>query len=186
MYWPLPPLKSVTLAALLPLAACKPPAADEYLERDDAVDVRVAPSTPVASPDTADAVWAPVAEGDRLLFGNPGERAFIALICEAKGGRPHLRLARNVPADARAKALFALIGNGHVERLPMDAVWTGSEWRWEGLFSADDPRLEVFTGPRMVEATLPGAGSVMINPSTLPGQFIARCQSGGAPARPVQ
>ncbi|MCP5396467.1 MAG: hypothetical protein H6918_07025 [Sphingomonadaceae bacterium] len=172
-------MKRVAALLLLTFAsACKPPAADDYTARDAVEDTREAPSDPIASPDTTNALWAPVEEGNRLLFGNPGEKAFIALVCEAKDGKPKLRLVRNAPADPRAQALFALIGNGHVERLPMDAAWTGKEWRWEGLFAADDPRLEVFTGPRMVEATLPGAGSVEINPSKLPGRFIERCRSG--------
>ena len=48
-------------AALLPpilLAACNPPAADDYVARVG-VTGRDAPTAPIASPDTKGAVWAP-------------------------------------------------------------------------------------------------------------------------------
>ena len=65
----------------------------------------------------------------------------------------------------------------------VDAAKAGNEWRWQGTVAVDDPLLEVFTGSRALEATLPGGGTVKIEGSVEPGQFIAQCrESAPAPA----
>ena len=53
------------------------------------------------------------------------------------------------------------------------------EWRWEGLLAAGDPQLDVFTGPRELEATLPGGGTLLIEGSRIPGEFVNWCRAGG-------
>ena len=62
-----------------------------------------------------------------------------------------------------------------VERLWIDAAQEGEAWLWRGTIAADDPRLDVLTGPRSVEATVPGAGSLRLNGSQRPAEFISRC-----------
>ena len=167
-----------TLAPLfvLALAACKPPASDEYTERTRIAPRAEAPSEPIASPDTEGAVWAATDNADRLLYGKPGERPFFALECTDQGGLPLVAYTRFAKADAHAKAILALIGNGHVSRLKIDATERGDVWRWEGAIEAEDPALDVLTGTRQVEATVPGAGSLILNPSALPGGLVERCR----------
>ncbi len=168
-------VRTLAFSTLMLLAACKPPASDEYLGRNAVSDERQAAAEPVDSPDTEGATWAPSEGSGRLLYGQPGEPPLFSLACE-EGTLVYTRYER---ADANAKAVLALIGNGHVERLWIDAERQGPEgkgaWLWRGRISADDPKLEVLTGLRQVEATVPGAGSVKLNPSRLPGEFIARC-----------
>ncbi len=168
--------RALTLVPLAVLAACKPPASDDYVERtriDTAVE---GPSQPIDSPDTEDAIWAPAKEGARLIYGTPGERPLFAIECLSDGTEPMLGYTRFAKADAHAKAVLALIGNGHVARLKIDAEQIGDVWRWEGTIAATDPRLDVLTGTRQVEATVPGAGSVILNSSALPGELVERCR----------
>ena len=167
-----------TLAPIfvLALAACKPPASDEYIERTRIEPRAAAPSEPIKSPDTEGAVWAATDNADRLLYGKPGERPFFALECTDQGGLPLIAYTRFAKADAHAKAILALIGNGHVSRLKIDAVEHGGVWRWEGAVEAEDPAFDVLTGTRQVEATVPGAGSLILNPSALPGEMVERCR----------
>lgn len=175
---------AIVLSALL--AACQPPATDDYSERDNSAQHRLAPSPPIASPDVTDAIWVASDHGARLLYGIPGEKPMLVLSCEGSREKPELRIIREAPSDRGAKALFALIGNGHEERVDMDAAWTGKRWLWEGRFDANDPRLDVFDGPREVEATLPGGGTLLLKPSTLPGEFLQKCRDPSAAAQPVR
>ncbi len=167
-----------TLAPLfvLALAACKPPASDEYTERTRIAPRAATPSEPIRSPDTEGAVWAATDNADRLLYGKPGERPFFALECTDQGGLPLVAYTRFAKADAHAKAILALIGNGHVSRLKIDATERGDIWRWEGAVEAEDPALDVLTGTRQVEATVPGAGSLILHPSALPGELVENCR----------
>ena len=66
-----------------------------------------------------------------------------------------------------------------ISRLKMEAALDDGEWRWEGTYRADAPELDVFTGPRELEATLPGGGSLQIAGSRLPGEFVNWCRIGG-------
>ena len=79
-------------------------------------------------------------------------------------------------ADHVKAAILALIGNSHVTRLFVNAVETGDAWTWRGAVAADEPGLDALTGGRSVEATVPGAGSVILNASPLPGELIDRCR----------
>ena len=172
-------LRLTALCALTLLSACKPPASDDYVSRTQITDERRAPSTPVASPDTQGAAWVRSEQSGRLLYGKPGEMPLFSLACEGE----ELVYRRYVAADEDAKAVLALIGNGHVERFFIDAHEEGDAWLWRGSVRADDPRLEVLTGPRSVEATIPGAGSMILNASRQPAEFITRC-AGTMPALP--
>ncbi|MBX7460713.1 hypothetical protein [Qipengyuania huizhouensis] len=156
---------------VLCLAACNPPASEDYASRPSVVEERTAPAEPIDSPDTEGAAWAMSATSGRLLYGKPGHAPLLSLACEDGT----LVYTRYVAADPNAKAVLALIGNGHVERLWIDAEEDEQRWLWRGRLAADDPRLEVLTGPRRVEATVPGAGSVTLNASRAPGEFITSC-----------
>lgn len=177
--------RAALASLLLPLAACNPPAADDYVARIG-VAGRQAPSAPIASPDTQGAVWAQsAADPQRLVYGKPGERVLFALDCLDQGAGPLLRYTRFAAADPHAKAVLALIGNGHVSRLKIDATRAGDTWLWQGSESAASVNFDGLTGGRQVEATVPGAGSLILNPSALPGQLILGCRLLAQPAIPA-
>ncbi len=172
-----PPLL-FALAATVTLTACKPPASDDYLERVDLSEAKGASAEPLESPDTTGAVWADGKIAGRIIYGLPGEIPFLALACEnAPNDERQIRFIRFAAADPQAKALFALVGNGHIARIPVDATWNGRAWLWEGVLPADDSDLEVLTGQRTIAATLPGAGQLNLNPSPRPGQLIDACRT---------
>ncbi len=181
-----PAHRTAQLLALLisPLlvAGCKPPAADDYVERVNFAQAKGAASAPLPSPDVTDAVWAEGARPDRIIYGIPGKAPLLALDCaQAKGDSApearHIRITRFAPADAGAKALLALIGNGHISRLKIDATWNGRAWLWQGTYPASSLQLEVLTGPHAVTATLPGAGKLDLGPSPLPARLIDSCRA---------
>ena len=174
--------RSLALTApLLIIAACKPAASDDYLQRIDLAEGASAAGEPLPSPDVTHAVWADGKIAGRILYGIPGEVPFLALACEQSDtGERRIRFIRFAPADPQAKALFALVGNGHIARVPVDATWNGRAWLWEGTLPADEPDLEVLTGMRTVTATLPGAGQLDLGPSPRPGHVIEACRMDSA------
>lgn len=166
-------------------AACNPAPSEDYAARVG-LDSREGPSAPILSPDTEGAIWAPSpANARRLLYGKPGQPPLFALECQQTSGGPVLAYTRFAPADAHAKAILALIGNGHVARLNIDAARAGRGWLWQGSEPAMGMELEALTGARSVEATVPGAGSLILNPSPLPGALIEACRALAAPASPA-
>lgn len=168
----------LALAATAAVTACKPPASEDYIQRTELADANRPAAKPLPSPVVTNAVWADGKTAGRILYGIPGEVPFLALVCEtAPTGERQVRFIRFAAADPQAKALFALVGNGHVARIPVDATWNGRAWLWEGTLSADDQDLEVLTGKRAVTATLPGAGQLDLNPSPRPGQLIEACRT---------
>lgn len=164
------------------LAACQPPAADNYVTRTELTGHRRMPSAPAASPDVTGAVWAAsAADPDRLLYGVPGAQPLLALECSGEGRAAQLVVTRYVMADAGAKALAAVVGSGPVLRLPVDAIWNGRAWIWRGAVAAAEPRLAVFNAAAPVRATVPGGGAVELHPSPLPAGLIARCAGNPVP-----
>lgn len=165
---------------LILLAACQPPAADDYLERGLAKDALPQASDPIPSPDTTDAIWAPAKQRGRLLFGVPGQTPLLAMQCEGLGEglgeTAKLTFTRFVRADREAQAMMALVGNFHALRLPVDSTWNGRAWLWQGSVAASNPDLEALTGTREVEATVPGAGSVVMAPSPLTRDLVYACR----------
>jgi len=170
-------VRAIALLPLALLAGCKPPASDEYVERSRIVSRAQGPSEPIVSPDTTGAIWAASTRPNRLLYGKPGEPPLMALECIDQDTTPRLAYTRFAAADPRAKAILALIGNGNVARLMIDAVETKGKWIWQGLIDPHEPTLDALTGNREVEATVPGAGTVVLNPSALPGDLIERCRA---------
>ena len=159
------------------LSACQPPAADNYAERGEPVEKVPQASDPLPSPNTDGAVWAMVPGQDKLLYGKPGKPPLFAIACVETAEDSAIRFTRYSPADEGAKAFMALIGNGHVGRFKVDATPVGVASLWQGETPIDDDRLEVLTGRNAVEATIPGAGSMKLNASGLPGQLIEACRA---------
>jgi len=169
------------LAGLALLAACKPPPTDAGLSRELPEAEPTYPPDPLPSPETEGAIWANSSEPGRIIYGIPGEPALIALDCLV-GAR--IRIARLSPADEGAGAMLALVGNGAIGRISLDASARGRAFIWQGELAADAFELEPLAGPRQITATLPGAGMVTINPSAVPMQFLSRCREGAGGLKP--
>ena len=173
------------VATLLSLVACdraEEPVDPQRISLDAA---RGEAREPLPSPDTDDARWTVAPDGQAVAFGNAGERPFLSLACRVKDDPPTIRVIRHAEARPGEKALFPVIGNGTISRFKADAALEDDEWRWQAVVPADDALLEVFTGAREIEATLPGAGSLIISGSRVPGEFIAWCRRGGAVSEAV-
>ncbi|WP_284126079.1 hypothetical protein [Parerythrobacter aestuarii] len=162
---------------LVALAACQPPAAEDYLERGKVTEALPQASAPLPSPDTTGAVWAPSDIDERLLYGVPGETPLLAFQCERGGAIARLAFTRFAPADREAQAMMAVVGNFHALRLPVDSTYNGRAWLWQGSVEADHPDLEAMTGQKEFEATIPGAGSVELKPSPLVRSLVNACRA---------
>ena len=176
------------VAAILPilaLAACGRAEEPVDAQRISLEDARAEIREPLPSPDTESAAWTVATDGQAIRFGNEGERPFLSLACRVRDDPPTITVIRHAPARPGEKALFPVIGNGTISRFKVDAGLADNEWRWAGTVPADDALLEVFTGPREIEATLPGAGTVRVAGSRIPGEFIAWCRQGGGVAQAV-
>ena len=115
---------------------------------------------------------------DRLEFGVAGQPAMFALTCQHQAdGSALISVRREVRADTGAKALFALIGNGRIARLPLDATRPGEAGEWEGRIPARDARLDVLKGGNRIEATLPGGGTLKLPASGEPGRLLEACRA---------
>lgn len=171
----------MAVVALLSLAACKPPPTDADMARDMPADEPTYASDPLPSPDTEGAIWAESAETERIIYGVPGQPALMALSCNRDGSEPALRITRMSPADAGGGAMLALIGNGAIGRMEVDATEVSGRSIWQGEQAAADDVWEPLAGPRQVTVTVPGAGMVTLNPSELPWEMLLGCR--GVPAR---
>ena len=171
----LPVAAPLTIGALL--CACQPPAADRYDARAEVPDTARFASEPIASPDAEGAVWAPSKTPLRLIYGQPGQHPLAAIACEMDGKAPRLRITRFARADEGAQALMAIIGNGHRERFPVEATNNGRAFLWEGTAPLSSEKLDVLTGQRGVELTIPGAGTLALNASERPRDLIETCRA---------
>ncbi|NVE93528.1 hypothetical protein [Altererythrobacter lutimaris] len=176
-------LRFFSVLTCIALAACKPPATDGFAERQERSATSDGPATPLESPDIEGAIWSQSATPLRLIYGKPGEPPLFAVACEVSESEPLLRFTRFAPADEGAQAFLALIGNGHVARIPVDLVEADTGLRWEGVADPEDQRMEAFSGARAVTATIPGAGMVRLNPSPLPGELVDTCRAQSEPAK---
>jgi hypothetical protein len=174
------PLAIPALTALTLLTACGSGEQEPVeAQRFSLEAVRRVPPEPLLSPDTKAASWTVTADGQAIDFGLAGEPAMMTLACDLRTTPAQLRIVRHVVGRPGAKALFPVIGNGTISRFRLDAMLHEGEWRWEGALPASDPLLDVFTGPRELEATLPGGGSLQIAGSRIPGEFVNWCRAGG-------
>lgn len=168
-----------TLAVLTALAlpGCKPPPADASSARAANLPAPSGPSEPLPSPEIEGAVWAMSARPARLVYGIPGKPVLVALEClDAGTAEARLRITRHAPADRGAGALLAVIGNGYIGRFEVDATTIGAARMWQGEATARAQGWNALDGLREATVTVPGAGLVRLNPSTLPGQLIEACR----------
>ncbi|MGB3471598.1 MAG: hypothetical protein WBA51_12310 [Erythrobacter sp.] len=169
---------SITLCAVAIVSACKPPPTDVDLGRDLPEPEPTYASDPLPSPETEGAVWAVSAkDADTIIYGVPGNQAMMAITCVGESTPARLRITRMSPADEGAGALLAMVGNGHIGRVPVDAIRVSGKLIWQGEVMAADPDLEPLAGPRQLTATIPGAGMVTLNPSPLPMQLLSECRA---------
>ena len=173
-------------AALAMLAACRPSATDEYVERVDLGPAQGGASYGIDPPDTEGAIWADSTQAGRIIYGVPGQMPLLALACVDgdDAGTGSILLTRYAAADPQAQALVALIGNGHMARLPIDAAYKGDVWLWEASIPLDSPDLEALTGLRGLYVTIPGAGRVDVHPGPAPRDLIEGCRSGVSEPEP--
>lgn len=116
--------------------------------------------------------------GQTLRFAVPGQADLFSMACtHAPDGTAQMQFTRMTRAEEGAKALFALIGNGRIARLPLDATRGGEAGEWQGALPAQDPRLDVLRGGNRIEATLPGGGTLMLPASGEPGRLLAACRA---------
>jgi hypothetical protein len=172
-------VRACALAALAALTAC---GRQPQVQRVDLEDVpNAAELTLTASPDTSGAKWTITADGKGIDFGKPAAVPFLSLTCAISTGKapPQLDIIRHAQSQPGAKALFAVLGNGITSRLKLDAALGKDGWRWEGRYPASSPELDVFTGTRDIEATLPGGGMLHVAGSSLPRDFIDWCRRNG-------
>lgn len=167
--------------SLLALAACNPPATDTYVARSDRNTLAELIETPLASPDVTGAAWVPSTTPHRLVYGRPGEMPLLALACEQNGPVPHLTLTRFARAPENGQAIFAVDGNGYIGRWKADAVEASGGHVWQADIGLDEYKLNALLGDRSIEATVPGAGTVIINQNELPRQLIETCRGFIAP-----
>lgn len=174
-------MRIIALLLLLALAACKPPPTDADMVRE--VELEKFASAPLPSPDATGALWAVSQRAEsRLIYGVPSEPALLALECLGSS----IQIIRHSPADEGAGAMLAMVGNGHIGRLPVDATRVTGRYFWVGEEPASSDVWEPLAGSRELIATVPGAGTVELHASPLPGALIRACRSGEAfdPASP--
>jgi hypothetical protein len=170
------PLLSLSLL----LAACGEGGdAPVQAQRISLEDARAKVAEPLLSPDTKGASWTVSADQQAIAFGRPGAEPFLTLACDLREAPATLTVIRHVGARPGQKALFPVLGNGTISRFKVDAALSEGEWRWEGVLPASDPQFDVFTGTGELQATLPGGGTLLIEGSRIPGEFVAWCRAGG-------
>ncbi|WP_121115086.1 hypothetical protein [Croceibacterium ferulae] len=135
------------------------------------------------SPDTSGASWTVSADGQSIAYGDKDAEPFLSLTCRLRDDPPRMAIVRHVAARPGQQALFPVIGNGAISRFKVDAALVGGKWRWQGAVAATDPQLSVFSGPRTIEATLPGGGTLVVGASRIPAEFVRWCRAGGAMQR---
>ena len=175
--------RTALVIAALALAACDQtaPAAVE-VQRVDIGEERMPMPEVIDSPDTSDAIWTVREDGQAIRFGDEGGPPMMSLVCRRDEDPPRMLVVRHVQARPGVEALFPVLGNGTRSRFEVDAALVDGEWRYQGEFDAGDTRLDVFTGPRALEATLPAGGMLEIAGSHIPGEFVEWCRAGGGEA----
>ncbi len=138
----------------------------------DPAPMREAPKQPDG------AVWTLRGDGS-VAFGVPEQGPLLTIACERRGTLDaRLVFQRFTRAEEGAKALFAIEGNGHVARLPLDVVRAGEPGEWRGSASAFDEAVKAIKSGYGVTATLPGGGTLRWSGTALPGKLLENCRGG--------
>jgi len=171
---------SAALVLIASLGACGGSSEEPVQAQRFSLDAaRYKPAEPALSPDTRGARWTVSENAQAIAFGREGADPWLTLACDVRAAPASLTLIRHVLARPGQKAMFPVLGNGTISRFKVDARLGDGEWRWEGKLAASDPQLDVFTGQREIEATLPGGGTLLIEGSRIPGEFVNWCRAGG-------
>lgn len=180
-------LLALSLLGLAGLSGCKPPPTDSAAARVSLLAPAQGPSAPLPSPDVTGAVWASTANPLRLVYGIPGQPVLLALEClDPKAPAARLKITRHAPADPGASALLALIGNGFIGRIPVEATSLKGQRVWEGEAPALTPEWDALKPEREATVTVPGAGLVKLNPSPLPMALVDACRGVPEPPTPPE
>lgn len=175
-----PKLPFLLLLPALILAGCDQPEAVQRVDLREEQDMPAPFAAATPAPDLAGAQWRVAADGKGIDFAVEKQRPLLTLHCTlAMKAAPQLVVIHHAQSEPGAKALFAVMGNGMTSRLKLDARLARAGWRWEGTYPAAAPEMDVFTGPRDLEATLPGGGTLKIAASTMPREFVHWCRNGG-------
>ena len=159
------------------LTGCKPPPTDAAVAPAMLTPSAAGPSTPLPSPDITGAVWATAGQPLRLVYGVPAQPVVLALECRGAGSPDaSITITRHAPADSGAGALLAVIGNGAIGRIEVDATTIGQRILWQGERPAADKAWEPLAGPREITVTVPGAGLVRINPGEQAWELLTECR----------
>ena len=184
--------RACAVAALLTLVACQQQPAADRAQRIALGEAGERHEQPLPSPDTTRAMWTVSASGKAIHFGNANAKPWLTLDCRLEDrANPQFAVIRHASAFPGQTALFAVMGNGFVSRLPAAATLgkdedgNGGEWRWEAVLPAADPAWNLFIGPGDMRATLPGKGAIEIPPSAIPGEFVSWCRAGGRVPTPT-
>jgi hypothetical protein len=172
------------LVSVLLLVGCGDSDDGRAAERISLDQARARPAEPLTSPDTKNAKWTVRGNGQAVDFGPTPTAALLSLECNLRASPVTLAVVRHAPARPGEQALFAVLGNGPIARLPLDAELEAGEWRWQGILPASDPQLDVFVGQADLEATLPGGGTLVVDGSRIPGEFVTWCRSNGKGTAP--
>jgi len=175
--------KSLVLISLA-LAACSQsqsrevvdtsPAAGGYPARMAMADAPLPEETAPVQPQGG--TWS--TNGPAVSFAVPGQPSLFTVTCSHDAaGAASLEIFRQTRAEEGAKAMLALIGNGRIGRLPLDATLAGEAGQWRGTIPAADPRLDVLKGGNRIEATLPGGGTLLLPASREPGRVLEECRA---------
>lgn len=169
----------VPAAVVLGLAACSPSGSQRH-DKDGSVRLALptepAPQEqPPLQPEGTE--WALRPDGS-LDFGLPGQPALLSVRCNHdKDGRAFIHVVRRTRAEAGAKALFALEGNRHVARVPVNVTRAGDSGEWQGEIDAHAETIGALKGGMKIMATLPGGGTLELPPSSDAGHLLDACRA---------
>ncbi len=165
--------------SLLTLAACSP-SGNQGQAPDNAIRLPL-PTEPApleAPPQQPEgAVWSGLANGG-VAFGLPGQAPLLEVACiHAKDGTAMVSYTRRTRAEAGAKALLAIEGNGHVARVPLDVVKAGDPGEWQGAMPAKLETAAAIKGGAEMTATLPGGGALKMPSYSGAGALLDSCRA---------
>lgn len=165
------------LAVIALLAACSKSPVQPTREGapDDAVRMALpeGEALPGVQDDTSQPAWAVAPDGMSARFGNAGEQPLVSVACHTGV----LVVTRHAYAPVGAQALFALVGDEGIMRLPVDATAIPGQrgYLWQGTLTADDARAKVLGGA--YTGTLPGAGMIKVSAGGAARDVISRCRT---------